>query len=748
MFDSILFLLTITVTCNNQELRPVLLNERKNVSTLPRSATVDQLSNKSLGILTDLIPGLSSTKETIGDVVFNVHHFTQFLFDGNYVYIYSPKKNDENIQEPQKWTFFYVPVLQPIQRSILAPWVTINKLEVRVRLALGTSAVEDAAREAVAKQFNAEIVEKYSKSWVVAPLMLNSLSAYIVTVGSTPVPGVIPFFLDNPSSNTITFRFVCLTKEVALVVAAGLLLGDFELEVSLYFAGMHRVKTNMLTITATRLQYVLSKTTADGGGTNSTYIHRDQAANFVAKYVTNIKKLIYIEASDVNISMLTYGLEEQLTALFLQGIDNAREVSIRADAFGQVWQSIDLSPDRITSEMSQMFTFNATETNKHNDTENYYSVNQRRECYLPHHTPLDLRIRSLFTGVCVKIKDDHPKRNSEEYETTTHHAVSESDIQKAASQALMEGVWHGTKFIPKSFKVFKLIDVVDRLQVAIIAKQLLAEKANGAVIRKVGVSTFSLFNLNIFASLDNDTLFAALENISILVTFDNSNVSPSPDNETRTTPTDSNNSFLTGEIKLYAGSSPLSSPWLLCDGSIVDRDRYPRLFSVIGTTYGSGDNLTTFRLPDFRGRIPVGVDTNQSRVMTATDIGAEGGKDSHTITVEQLPTHVHGPGTYQNSYEGQHRHDISDPGHNHGGYTGTYAVPSTSPNNNGEYNVQTSGYRQWQGLTISSSFTQISVQPTGNHTHQLTGYSGAAGQGQSFSILPPFQTVHYIIYAD
>lgn len=728
------------------KLESISPNDRMDISMLARLGIFNQLANSTLDAINELIPG-SSTKETIGNVVFNVYHFTQFLFDGNHIYVYSPKKNDENIQEPQKWTFFYVPILQPIQTSLISPWVSINKLEVRVRLALGTSAVENAARRAIANQFNPKIAEKYSKSWVIAPLMLDSLSAYIVTVGSIPVPGVVPFHIDNPNSNSLTFRFVCLTPQVALVIAAGLLTGDFDIEVSLYFSGMHRVRTNMMTITATQLQAVLSKTAADGGGTNSTYIHRDQASSFVAKYITNVKKLIYIEDSTVNISILTHGLDEQLTALFQQGIANAKEISIKADAYRQIWQSYDLNPDRITSEMSRMFTFNQTETQKHNNKENYYSVNQRKDCTLPLHTPLDVRIQTLFTNIYVNIKDDQQIKNSEEYETTTHDAVSESDIQKAASQASIEGVWKGEKFIPKSFKVFRLIDVVDRLQVAVIAKQLLAEKANGAVIRKVGVSLLSSNLLNIFGSLDNETLFASLENTSILASLTNITIPSLFDDENMMTSIDQR-LFLTGEIKLYAGSSPPVSPWLLCDGSIVSRSRYPRLFSIIGTKYGEGYNSTTFRLPDLRGRVPVGVDINQLRVREAADIGAEGGQNSHTLTIEQLPTHVHGPGTFLNSYDGQHTHNIYDPGHNHGGSTSTYAVPSASSNNYGEHNSQTTGYRQWQAFNIPTSVTQISLEFNGNHTHQLTGYSGAAGQGQSFSILPPFQTFHYIIYAD
>ena len=41
--------------------------------------------------------------------------------------------------------------------------------------------------------------------------------------------------------------------------------------------------------------------------------------------------------------------------------------------------------------------------------------------------------------------------------------------------------------------------------------------------------------------------------------------------------------------------------YLECDGSTVSRTAYATLFSDIGVTYGSGDGLTTFTLPDFRG---------------------------------------------------------------------------------------------------------------------------------------------------
>ena len=53
----------------------------------------------------------------------------------------------------------------------------------------------------------------------------------------------------------------------------------------------------------------------------------------------------------------------------------------------------------------------------------------------------------------------------------------------------------------------------------------------------------------------------------------------------------------TGVVHAFAGSTTPAG-WLLCDGSAVSRTTYAALFSVIGTTYGTGDGSTTFNLPN------------------------------------------------------------------------------------------------------------------------------------------------------
>lgn len=93
----------------------------------------------------------------------------------------------------------------------------------------------------------------------------------------------------------------------------------------------------------------------------------------------------------------------------------------------------------------------------------------------------------------------------------------------------------------------------------------------------------------------------------------------------------------TGTVVAFA-SSAAPTGWLLCNGSAVSRTEYARLFSVIGTTFGSGDGSTTFNTPNVKGRVIVGLDTGQSEFNV---MGETGGAKTHTLTVSQIPSHTH-----------------------------------------------------------------------------------------------------------
>jgi hypothetical protein len=61
----------------------------------------------------------------------------------------------------------------------------------------------------------------------------------------------------------------------------------------------------------------------------------------------------------------------------------------------------------------------------------------------------------------------------------------------------------------------------------------------------------------------------------------------------------------TGCVQAFAGQTTPDG-WLLCDGSAVSRVTYAKLFSVIGTSYGSGDGSTTFNVPNLIDRFVQG----------------------------------------------------------------------------------------------------------------------------------------------
>ena len=78
--------------------------------------------------------------------------------------------------------------------------------------------------------------------------------------------------------------------------------------------------------------------------------------------------------------------------------------------------------------------------------------------------------------------------------------------------------------------------------------------------------------------------------------------------------------------------------WALCEGQLLAISTNTALFSLIGTIYG-GDGRTTFALPDFRGRVPIGQGTGPG--LTPYRIGAKGGVESVTLNSLQIPSHSH-----------------------------------------------------------------------------------------------------------
>lgn len=61
-----------------------------------------------------------------------------------------------------------------------------------------------------------------------------------------------------------------------------------------------------------------------------------------------------------------------------------------------------------------------------------------------------------------------------------------------------------------------------------------------------------------------------------------------------------------GKIDVYAGNGEPPFGFLLCNGAEISRLTYADLFAAIGTSYGEGDGVNTFNLPDLTARFIMG----------------------------------------------------------------------------------------------------------------------------------------------
>lgn len=52
--------------------------------------------------------------------------------------------------------------------------------------------------------------------------------------------------------------------------------------------------------------------------------------------------------------------------------------------------------------------------------------------------------------------------------------------------------------------------------------------------------------------------------------------------------------------------------WFLCNGQAISRETYADLFAIIGTNFGAGNGVTTFNLPDYRGKFLRGLGGNSA----------------------------------------------------------------------------------------------------------------------------------------
>jgi microcystin-dependent protein len=86
------------------------------------------------------------------------------------------------------------------------------------------------------------------------------------------------------------------------------------------------------------------------------------------------------------------------------------------------------------------------------------------------------------------------------------------------------------------------------------------------------------------------------------------------------------------EIRIMSFGFPPKG-WATCDGQLLPINQNQALFSLLGTTYG-GDGRVNFGLPNLQGNTPMHMGSGHT-------LGERGGEQSHTLSISEIPTHVH-----------------------------------------------------------------------------------------------------------
>jgi microcystin-dependent protein len=195
-----------------------------------------------------------------------------------------------------------------------------------------------------------------------------------------------------------------------------------------------------------------------------------------------------------------------------------------------------------------------------------------------------------------------------------------------------------------------------------------------------------------------------------------------------------------GSLMPFAGTT-LPTGYLLCDGAEIQISQYPELYAVIGNTYKGPPallGLATFRLPDLRGRSPLGADNmnngiavplaptgatsgttisataNRVTDIAADQVGLGSGSEERSILVSNLP---------------EHTHDLTG-----SGGTQFYVPSGDTSGTDGGINDSNSVARTAQ---LSAGFTKFLT---------TAGNVDAIQTDVPLNIMSPYLTINYIIF--
>lgn len=182
-----------------------------------------------------------------------------------------------------------------------------------------------------------------------------------------------------------------------------------------------------------------------------------------------------------------------------------------------------------------------------------------------------------------------------------------------------------------------------------------------------------------------------------------------------------------GMVIPYAGNITPTG-FLFCNGQLISRSTYSALFSAIGITYGVGDGITTFAIPNLEDCFVVGGGD-------LYPLGSTGGASQVNLSVSNLAAHTHNI-------------TATDSGHTHNVQwidDGAGLVGGVPPNDlNGRAAFGTGGSGVFPPIpTASSAFTAGLIAATGEAN--IAASADNTGAGSSFGILPPYISLSFVI---
>ncbi|HTN37316.1 MAG TPA: tail fiber protein [Arachidicoccus sp.] len=165
------------------------------------------------------------------------------------------------------------------------------------------------------------------------------------------------------------------------------------------------------------------------------------------------------------------------------------------------------------------------------------------------------------------------------------------------------------------------------------------------------------------------------------------------------------------QIMLFAGNFEVRG-WAFCDGRLMSIAQNSALFALVGTVYG-GDGVTTFGLPDLRGRSVVGMGNGPG--LTPRVIGELSGSENTTLLMPNLPAHTHTL--------------MANNAVSNAATPGSTVVLSQGPTTGAGPSAHTGNIYSTNAVNTSLSLSSI----------------GVSGNNQPFSIMQPYLVLNYQI---